>query len=71
MRLIAYTSPEQYVNITGVGNHNIPRLRIGTFAAKVQLQDGRWVLMIFHEYGELPSRKTIHSKLQLKDNNCE
>eukprot|EP00985_Skeletonema_marinoi_P005226 scaffold2257_cov155-Skeletonema_marinoi.AAC.1 len=71
MRLIAYTSPERYVNITGVGNHNIPRLRIGTFAAKVQLQDGRWVLMIFHEYGELPSGKTIHSKLQLKDNNCE
>eukprot|EP00985_Skeletonema_marinoi_P006359 scaffold2754_cov151-Skeletonema_marinoi.AAC.1 len=71
MRLIAYTSPERYVNITGVGNHNIPRLRIGTFAAKVQLQDGRWVLMIFHEYGELPNGKTIHSKLQLKDNNCE
>eukprot|EP00984_Skeletonema_dohrnii_P028841 scaffold18987_cov100-Skeletonema_dohrnii-CCMP3373.AAC.1 len=54
-----------------VGNHNIPKLRIGTFAAKVQLQDARWVLMIFHEYGELPNGKTIHSKVQLKDNNCE
>ena len=27
--------------------------------------------MIFHEYGELPKGKTIHSKLQLRDNNCQ
>ncbi|KAL7490750.1 hypothetical protein ACHAWT_000281, partial [Skeletonema menzelii] len=71
MRLISYTNPERYVNITGVGNLNIPRLRIGTFAAKVRLQDGRYVLMIFHEYGELKNGKTIHSKLQLRDNNCQ
>ena len=71
MRLISYSSPDRYVNITGVGDLNIPRLRIGTFAAKVQLQDGRYVLMIFHEYGELKNGKTIHSKLQLRDNLCQ
>ena len=68
MRLINYTCPPRYVNITGVGDLNIPKLKIGTFASKVQLQDGRFVLMIFHEYGELPNGKTIHSKIQLCDN---
>jgi hypothetical protein len=68
MRLINYTCPLRYVNITGVGDLNIPKLKIGTFASKVQLQDGRFVLMIFHEYGELPNGKTIHSKIQLCDN---
>ena len=63
MTLLCYTCPERYVNITGVGNLQIPRLKIGTFAANVhfmtavQLQDGRYVLLIFHEYGELPIMK--------------
>ena len=70
MRLICYADPPRYVNITGVGNLKIPKLKIGTFAAKVQLQDGRWVIMIFHEYGELPNGRTIHSKIQLTDGGC-
>jgi len=68
MKLIAYSDPTRFVNITGVGDLNIPKLKIGTYAAKVQLHDGRYVLMIFHEYGELPSGRTIHSKIQLADN---
>ena len=70
MKLISYASPGRFVNITGVGNMKIPRLRIGTFAAKVQTQDGRYIILMFHEYGELPDGKTIHSKIQLRDNGC-
>eukprot|EP00984_Skeletonema_dohrnii_P031889 scaffold24984_cov234-Skeletonema_dohrnii-CCMP3373.AAC.1 len=71
MRLLYYADPTRCINITGVGNHSITKLRIGTFCAKVQLQDGRYVLMIFHEYGELKSGKTIHSKIQLRDGGCK
>ena len=70
MRLISYCYPPRYVNITGVGDLNIPQLKIGTYAAKVQLSDGHYVLMMFHEYGELQNGKTIHSKIQLADNGC-
>ncbi len=70
MKLIAYSDPTRFVNITGEGDLNIPKLKIGTYASKVQLQDGRYVLMIFHEYGELPMGRTIHSKIQLADNGC-
>ena len=70
MKLIAYSDPTRFIHITGVGDLRIPKLKIGTYASKVQLQDGRFVLMIFHEYGELPSGRTIHSKIQLADNGC-
>lgn len=73
MRLLDYVSPSRYINITGVGDLSIPRLKIGNYASKVQLQDGRHVLMLFHEYGELPdgnNGRTIHSKIQLADNGC-
>eukprot|EP00986_Skeletonema_menzelii_P011263 scaffold5762_cov86-Skeletonema_menzelii.AAC.1 len=68
MRLMDYVSPYRYINITGVGDLTIPSLKIGNFASKVQLQDGRHVIMIFHEYGELlrgNTGKTIHSKIRL------
>eukprot|EP00986_Skeletonema_menzelii_P005314 scaffold1914_cov110-Skeletonema_menzelii.AAC.1 len=68
MRLMDYVSPSRYINITGVGDLTIPSLKIGNFASKVQLQDGRHVIMIFREYGELlrgNTGKTIHSKIRL------
>ena len=48
MRLMDYVSPSRYINITGVGDLTIPSLKIGNFASKIQLQDGRHVIMIFH-----------------------
>eukprot|EP00986_Skeletonema_menzelii_P019416 scaffold27964_cov314-Skeletonema_menzelii.AAC.1 len=66
MRLMDYVSPSRYINITDVGDLTIPSLKIGNFASKVQLQDGRHVIMVFHEYGELlhgNTGKTIHSKI--------
>ena len=71
MRLLSYASPPRGINISGVGNHDIPGLRVATFAVKVQLQDGRFVLLIFPEYGELTSGPTIHPKIQLRDGGCE
>eukprot|EP00985_Skeletonema_marinoi_P021378 scaffold13092_cov88-Skeletonema_marinoi.AAC.1 len=55
MRLIAYTSPKWYVNITGVCNLNIPRLRMDIFAVEIQLKGGRLSLVIFQDYGEYDS----------------
>ena len=55
MRLIAYTSPKWYVNITSVRNLNIPRLRMDIFAVEIQLKGGRLSLVIFQDYGEYDS----------------
>eukprot|EP00985_Skeletonema_marinoi_P019273 scaffold10983_cov193-Skeletonema_marinoi.AAC.1 len=55
MRLIAYTSPKRYVNITGVRNLNIPRLRMDIFAVEIQLKGGRLSLVISQDYGEYDS----------------
>jgi hypothetical protein len=71
MRLLYYAEPSRRVNVTGVGDHDIPGLRIGTFAAKVITTTGKAILCIFHEYGELKTGKTIHSRIQLRDGSSQ
>jgi len=71
MRLLSYASPSRHVGVTGIGGIDIPEVQVGTFAAKIRLDDGRFVLGIFHEYGEIESRNSIHSKIQLQDGGCE
>eukprot|EP00984_Skeletonema_dohrnii_P005795 scaffold2045_cov181-Skeletonema_dohrnii-CCMP3373.AAC.1 len=71
MRLLSYASPSRHVCVSGIGGIDIPEVQIGTFAAKIRLDDGRFVLGIFHEYGEIESGNSIHSKIQLQDGGCE
>ena len=67
MRLLYYADPTRRVNVRGVGDQDLIGLRIGTFCVKIQFEDGRYALGIFHEYGELPQGKSILSKLQVRD----
>eukprot|EP00984_Skeletonema_dohrnii_P001643 scaffold529_cov107-Skeletonema_dohrnii-CCMP3373.AAC.3 len=72
MKLLSYASPSRYVCVSGIGGIDIPEVQIGTFAAKIRLDaDGRFVLGIFHEYGEIERGNSIHSKIQLQDGGCE
>ena len=66
MRRLNYVDPPRRVNVTGVGEHSINGLAIGTYAAKIRTSHG-YIIGIFHEYGELKNGKTIHSALQLRD----
>ena len=47
-----YADPTRRVNVKGVDDQDVLGLWIGTFCAKIQFEDGRYALAIFHEYGE-------------------
>lgn len=70
LRCINYAYPFRSVNVNGVnGADELEGLRVGTFAGVSRYKDGEEVLLIFHEYGELPATSqghTIHSKIQIE-----
>ncbi len=71
MQLLYYVTPACYIDVNGIGGIEIQSLQIGTFAANVRLSNGRFALLVFHEYGELRKGTSIHSKLQLSDGGCK
>ena len=62
-RLLFYTTPARYADVTGIADHTISNLRIGTFAAVVKTQYGL-IVIIMHQYAHYGKGKTIHSVAQ-------
>jgi len=58
---------DRTLNVTGIDNHQMPELKIGTFGAYAETQDGP-VILIFNQYGYHGKGKTIHAAIQLEDN---
>ena len=67
-RLISHNFPVCLVDIEGIDNHVIPRLKLGTHRAVANLREGK-VLLIFHQYAYYAQERLIHSSLQLEDYN--
>jgi len=67
MRLIEYDD-DRTIDVQGIDNHEIPQLRLGTFGAVAKSTQGE-VLLIFCQYAHIQRGKSIHSALQLEDNN--
>ena len=67
MRLIEYDYPYRYLDVQGIDNHEIPKLKIGTAGAVARTNMG-YVILIFHQYACYGRGKSIHSSLQLADN---
>ena len=68
MRLISHDHPACLVDIEGFDKHVIPRLKLGIHGAVVNTLTGK-VLLIFHQYAYYAQERSIHSSLQLEDNN--
>ena len=67
MRLMYYNADGDSVNVSGVGNHMINNLRLGTFCTVAESHIGL-VLLVFHNYAYIPTQHgTIHSRVQLQD----
>ena len=58
--LLAQCSPPCFADVTGLGNHTISNLPIGTYAGHVETQRGPAVL-IMHQYAGYHKGKSIHS----------
>ena len=71
MRLIQYDD-DRTINVQGIDNHQVPQLRLGKLGAVAKAKHGDVeVLLIFSQYAHLQRGKSIHSSLQLDDNNVE
>jgi hypothetical protein len=68
-RLISAT--DRKVSVTGIDNHHMTNLQVGTYAAVVRTQMGE-VIVLLHEYANDPNATTtIHSTIQLEDNGID
>jgi len=65
MKVISYSG--RTIDVQGIDNHELPQLRICTCGGVVRTQRGH-VLLIFHQYAYHGRGKSIHSSLQLEDN---
>jgi hypothetical protein len=55
-------------NVQGTDTHQVPALPLGKFGVVARTKQGE-VLLIFCQYAHIQRGKSIHSSLQLKDNN--
>ena len=67
-RLISHDFPARLIDIEGINNHIVPRLKLGTHGAAAHTNQGK-VILIFHQYASYAQGQLIHSLLQLEDNN--
>jgi len=67
MRLIEYDE-DRTIDVQGIDNHQVPQLRLGKFGAVAKAKQGD-VLLIFCQHAHIQRGKSIHSSLQLEDNN--
>ena len=63
VRVMEYT--DRVADVTGIENHQVKDLKIGTVAGVVQTQHGS-VVIILHEYAIFGKGKTIHSAAQME-----
>ena len=70
LRLITHEYPERTITIQGIDNHTVPDLRIGTYGAAARTQYGN-VILIFNQYAQDGHGNSIHSALQLEDNDIK
>jgi hypothetical protein len=63
---------DRVVDVTGIDNHQLTSIKIGTVGAIAQLQRGP-VILIMHQYALHQQQRTIHSCVQLEHfkNNVE
>ena len=59
-RLLAQHSPPRYADVTGIGDHTITNLQIGTYAGVVDSQHGP-IVLIMHQYAGYGKGKSIHA----------
>ena len=53
------------VNITGIDNHQLTQIKIGTVGSYAESQRGP-VILVMHQYAIFQSHRTIHSCVQLE-----
>jgi hypothetical protein len=70
LRLITHGYPERTISVQGINNHTVSDLRIGTYDAAVRTQHGN-VILIFNQYAKDDHGNSVHSALQLEDNNIK
>ena len=70
LRLIAHNHPERTISVQGINDHTVSNLVIGTFGATVRTQHGD-VVLIFNQYAKGGYANSVHSALQLEDNNVK
>ena len=63
VKVISYT--DRLVDVTGIDNHQITSIRIGTVGAVAESQRGS-VIVIMHQYALHQRNRTIHSCVQLE-----
>ena len=68
MRLVSHDYPTRPVDIKGIDNHVIPRLKLGTHGAVANTLTEK-VILVFHQYAYYAQERSIHSPLQLEDYN--
>ena len=74
--LIVATSDTKMADITGLANHTIRNVPIGTAATKLQCEEHGTVIGMFHQYAcygdgtGYGKGQTIHAPVQLEDNGC-
>ena len=67
VRLLDYTEPARYADVSGLANHTVKDLRIGTGAGMVMTHVGP-IIVIMHQYAYYGKGKTIHSCGQWEHN---
>ena len=60
VRLLDYVEPARYADVSGLANHTVKDLRIGTGAGMVMTHVGP-IIIIMHQYAYYGKGKTIHS----------
>ena len=63
VKILSYT--DRVINMTGIDNHQLTDIRIGTVAAHAVSQRGP-VILIMHQYAVYQQNRTIHSCVQLE-----
>ena len=69
MRLISHDFPERLIDIEGINNHIVSRLKLGTHGGAVAQPSQGKVIPVFHQYASYIQGQSIHSSLKLEDNN--
>ena len=60
---------DRTIDVQGIDNHQVPNLRLGKFGAVAKKMKTGNVLLIFCQYAHIQNGKSIHSSLQIEDNN--
>ena len=58
-----YCTPERYANAIGIDEHQVPHMRIGTFASLVEKTPDGPIIIIMHQYAH-GKGSTVHSAIQ-------